>query len=106
MNSTEYRWINAPTKVMTKQKTSERASSFSVIPAVNPPAFIQVYRLDTMAVVPGFAEIYEIPVTRVRMADTHTEPTAIMATARRDRILPRKARIRKLMRGNPGMSPI
>jgi hypothetical protein len=106
MNSTEYKWISAPTKVMTKQNTRESASSFNVIPAVNPPVFIQVYRVEVIAVPDGCEERKEIPRTRVRRADKLTEPTAMMATARRDNILPKKTTIRKLRTGKPGMNPI
>jgi hypothetical protein len=91
--------------VITKQNTRERASSLSVIPAENPPAFIQVYKVDVIAVT-GFEERKEIPRTIVSMADKQTEPTAIMATARRDRILPKNTTIRKLRTGKPGISPI
>ena len=77
MNSTEYKWIRKPTKVMTKQKTSERASSVKDISTLRLPALIHSQILTEYDFTSGSDFKKSKPTINVRIAAIPIDPAPI-----------------------------
>jgi hypothetical protein len=96
--------MSAPTKVITKQKTSDSGSRTKETSELNPPASTQLYITAVTFPVSGGEEMYVIPVMTVIMADKVTEPTPSTDTATFGRIFPKMLITRKLSNGIDGIS--
>jgi hypothetical protein len=104
MNSTEYKWISAPTNVITKQNIRDNASTEKAIFAEKPPVVSQFQIVTVYEPFWGVEEIKLIPAIIVIMAESETDPTPRNATTLLERVLPKRIIISELKSGIAGIN--
>src|ERR1039457_7582465 len=97
-------WIRKPTKVITKMKTTERASRRNAILAVNPPVLNHSHKLTAYTPPGGGDDKKVIPRIRVRKAEIPTDPVPTSALTILGSLPPKMERMRNPTSGRIGIN--
>src|SRR5450759_1790291 len=98
--------IRNPTNVMTKQKTSERASRLNDMSTFRLPAFIHSQILTEYDLISGNDLKKPIAIMNVSTATIPIDPAPIIPATFRESLCPKIARMRKLKNGKAGIRAI
>jgi hypothetical protein len=106
MNSSEYRCMRNPTKVITKQNTRDSESREKAISTFRLPALIHCQIFTEYVLTSGRPLIKTIPRIKVNIAIRPIEPAPINPAAFLLSLCPKRTSMRKLRKGIAGIRAI